>query len=456
MQGGHAHGLLQKFARPLRPATLTGPPRLGRMRLVPTVAGAVAADFSCGPGRDLTEMGRRRRSRDADEFAVRAVQLSTVRTPPVVVRRALFELLSAGVTLVSAPPGSGKTVLLRSWIDQRASATTSPGCPSSAASETRSGSGSRGRAAARRLRRGRVRGEARRRRRTSTGARSSSAWSPSSARWTSRSCWSSTTCTSCAPRGARAARAPARPPAPAAPRRAGDPPRPAAGPASPAPRRPADRGPGRRPALLARRDARAARHVGGRAVRTRALPCSTPGPRAGPPGCGWPPSRSPGIREPERFVAEFSGSERTVADYLLAEVLERQPDEVRRLLLRTSILERVNGALADVLVGASGSERILLRAGAGERVRRRARRRAVVVPLPPPLRGPAAPGAAPDRARRRRAAAPGRRRVVRGARVRRRGRPARPGRRGLGARPRLLVDGTFSLCSTGRTRRSAR
>jgi LuxR family maltose regulon positive regulatory protein len=63
--------------------------------------------------------------------------------------------------------------------------------------------------------------------------------------------------------------------------------------------------------------------------------------------------------EPERFVAEFAGSERTVAEYLLAEVLERQPEEVRRLLLRTSILERVNGALADVLVGTSGSERIL-------------------------------------------------------------------------------------------------
>ncbi len=38
---------------------------------------------------------------------------------------------------------------------------------------------------------------------------------------------------------------------------------------------------------------------------------------------------------PERFVAEFGGSERTVAEYLLAEVLERQPADVRRLLLRT-------------------------------------------------------------------------------------------------------------------------
>jgi LuxR family maltose regulon positive regulatory protein len=66
-----------------------------------------------------------------------------------------------------------------------------------------------------------------------------------------------------------------------------------------------------------------------------------------------------GHPEPERFVAEFSGSERTVAEYLLAEVLERQPDEVRRLLLCTSVLERVSGALADHLVGDHGSERIL-------------------------------------------------------------------------------------------------
>ncbi len=63
--------------------------------------------------------------------------------------------------------------------------------------------------------------------------------------------------------------------------------------------------------------------------------------------------------EPDRFVAEFAGSDRTVAEYLMAEVLIRQPEDVRRLLLRTSILERVNGALADALLGSSGSERIL-------------------------------------------------------------------------------------------------
>ena len=67
-----------------------------------------------------------------------------------------------------------------------------------------------------------------------------------------------------------------------------------------------------------------------------------------------------GHPDPERFVAEFAGSERTVADYLLAEVLDRQPEGVRQLLLRTSILERVCGPLADRLTGASGSERTLL------------------------------------------------------------------------------------------------
>jgi LuxR family transcriptional regulator, maltose regulon positive regulatory protein len=66
-----------------------------------------------------------------------------------------------------------------------------------------------------------------------------------------------------------------------------------------------------------------------------------------------------GHPDPERFAAEFSGSERTVADYLLAEVLERQPEQVRRLLLRTSVLERVNGPLADLLTGGSGGERTL-------------------------------------------------------------------------------------------------
>jgi LuxR family maltose regulon positive regulatory protein len=67
-----------------------------------------------------------------------------------------------------------------------------------------------------------------------------------------------------------------------------------------------------------------------------------------------------GHPDPERFVAEFSGSDRTVAEYLMAEMLDRQPPQVQRLLLRTSLLDRVNGELADLLTGGTGSERILL------------------------------------------------------------------------------------------------
>jgi LuxR family transcriptional regulator, maltose regulon positive regulatory protein len=67
-----------------------------------------------------------------------------------------------------------------------------------------------------------------------------------------------------------------------------------------------------------------------------------------------------GHPDPERFVAEFSGSDRTVAEYLVAEMLARQPGHVQDLLLRTSLLDRVNGELADLLTGRPGSERILL------------------------------------------------------------------------------------------------
>src|SRR5262249_20243988 len=41
-----------------------------------------------------------------------------------------------------------------------------------------------------------------------------------------------------------------------------------------------------------------------------------------------------GHPDPGRFAGEFSGTERTVAEYLLAEVLEGQGEPVRRLLLR--------------------------------------------------------------------------------------------------------------------------
>ena len=63
--------------------------------------------------------------------------------------------------------------------------------------------------------------------------------------------------------------------------------------------------------------------------------------------------------DPDQLAASFSGRDRGVVEYLLLEVLERLPQAVGRMLLRTSILERVSGPLADALTGATGSERML-------------------------------------------------------------------------------------------------
>jgi LuxR family maltose regulon positive regulatory protein len=67
-----------------------------------------------------------------------------------------------------------------------------------------------------------------------------------------------------------------------------------------------------------------------------------------------------GHPDPERFVEEFSGTHRAVAEYLLAEMLDHQPAEVRHLLLRTCLLDGVHGELADVLTGRHDSARLLL------------------------------------------------------------------------------------------------
>jgi LuxR family maltose regulon positive regulatory protein len=59
------------------------------------------------------------------------------------------------------------------------------------------------------------------------------------------------------------------------------------------------------------------------------------------------------------FVAAFTGSHRYVLDYLAEEVLERQPAQVRAFLLETSVLERLSGALCDVVTGRPGSQALL-------------------------------------------------------------------------------------------------
>ena len=60
-----------------------------------------------------------------------------------------------------------------------------------------------------------------------------------------------------------------------------------------------------------------------------------------------------GREDPDRFVAEFAGDDRVIADYLVAEVLDRQPPRLRAFLLRTALVDRVCGSLADALTGDS-------------------------------------------------------------------------------------------------------
>lgn len=55
------------------------------------------------------------------------------------------------------------------------------------------------------------------------------------------------------------------------------------------------------------------------------------------------------------LVAAFSGEQRHLADYLLEEVLDDQPVELRDFLVRTSILDRLSAPLCDALLGTHGS-----------------------------------------------------------------------------------------------------
>ena len=59
------------------------------------------------------------------------------------------------------------------------------------------------------------------------------------------------------------------------------------------------------------------------------------------------------------FVPAFSGSHRFFLDYLVEEVLGRQPDVVRAFLLDTSVLDQLSGGLCDALTGRSDGQLML-------------------------------------------------------------------------------------------------
>jgi LuxR family maltose regulon positive regulatory protein len=59
------------------------------------------------------------------------------------------------------------------------------------------------------------------------------------------------------------------------------------------------------------------------------------------------------------FIAGFAGDDRYIVDYLVDEVLDRQPDQVRSFLLQTSVLDRLSGPLCDAVTGQPGGKAML-------------------------------------------------------------------------------------------------
>ncbi len=56
------------------------------------------------------------------------------------------------------------------------------------------------------------------------------------------------------------------------------------------------------------------------------------------------------------FIRAFAGDNRYIVEYLVEEVLQRQPESVRSFLLQTSILVRLNGPLCDAVTGQTGGK----------------------------------------------------------------------------------------------------
>ena len=65
--------------------------------------------------------------------------------------------------------------------------------------------------------------------------------------------------------------------------------------------------------------------------------------------------------QPGRFVADLAGDDRAIAGYLVEEVLAAQPPELRSFLLRTCVADRLCGDLADALTGGTDGARVLAR-----------------------------------------------------------------------------------------------
>jgi LuxR family maltose regulon positive regulatory protein len=68
-----------------------------------------------------------------------------------------------------------------------------------------------------------------------------------------------------------------------------------------------------------------------------------------------------GLAQPAEAIQAFSGSNRFVLDYLIGEVLSQQPPAVQDFLLQTSILQRLTGPLCDAMLECTDGQAILER-----------------------------------------------------------------------------------------------
>jgi LuxR family maltose regulon positive regulatory protein len=66
-----------------------------------------------------------------------------------------------------------------------------------------------------------------------------------------------------------------------------------------------------------------------------------------------------GRDDPAGFIAGFAGDDRYIVDYLVEEVLQRQPEHVREFLLQTSVLNRLTGPLCDAVTEQDGGKAML-------------------------------------------------------------------------------------------------
>lgn len=63
--------------------------------------------------------------------------------------------------------------------------------------------------------------------------------------------------------------------------------------------------------------------------------------------------------DPTRFVEAFRGTHRHILDYLIEEVVDRQPEEIRLFLRRTAILDQLSPALCTAVTGQPESGQVL-------------------------------------------------------------------------------------------------